>query len=58
MADIKSVFSSLLGVKPRYSKSRSASSNLDLIEREQAATKKKLKKKTDNNATSVFLKDK
>lgn len=58
MADIKEIFGSVFGVKPRYNKNRSASDNLDIIEKEQAATKKRLKDKKKKVPNSVFLKDK
>ena len=58
MADIKEIFSSVFGVKPRYNKNRSANSNLDIIEKEQAAVKKRFKDKKKKAPNSVFLKDK
>ena len=58
MAGIKDIISSVFGVKPRYNKNRSASDNLDIIEKEQAVVKKRFKDKKKKTPNSVFLKDK
>ena len=55
---IGDIAESVFGKVPRYNKDRGANANLDKIEKEQAATKKRLNDRKKKQPNSVFLKDK